>query len=144
MKVLYDNIHGSGMSAPAVTDVYSEMLQVSRSKPDAPLLWRKVMGDRFGLDKPRWLGGDRDAWSYYHYRNALTGQSFPLGAPLTPKEAKLVIKHFAFTLRRGRGTLIVQLREHSPGLYYIALYHTTDTLYETVNPVCPEGFPKRV
>lgn len=148
MRVVYDNVYGTSHSggppfSAAVTDALPNMLQVSRGTRDGRLCWRKVRGSKFG---PFWLSKSDDG--LYHWYESAFKSAFPrlvffVGAPLTPKEATVVIKRYASTLPRTGGSILVQIYALGGG-YYVALYHTTDRKAESVNPGRPKGFPARV
>lgn len=128
--VLYDFVHGSGFAAGA-TDALPNMLQVTDmtnckccgAAKATSKRWRKVKATR---TRPSWTHG------FLH-----------------PQAATTYIQRWAQNLppsRRGKGTLIVQLREGVHG-FRLSLGHTTETIDEYANAgpeTRPEGFPAGV
>lgn len=147
MRVLYDLVAGLGLWAPGVTDVFPNMLQVSRVRPGGGtgrLTWRKVHGGRFG---PFWLGQGPSQRCYDEF-----GTRVRVGSPLTAEQAVGTIARHRATLRRKRGTLLVQVRmEDGGGVdlrgrdreqgYLVSICHTTQQVAEVTNQFSPPGFP---
>ena len=156
MRVAYDDVCGTGWWAPGVTDVRPDMLQVSRLRPDGTLgrlAWRKVLGGRFG---PYWMG--LEPQNVISWRVAWAGCNTlcKAGFPLLPEQAVDVIRRFKDTLRRKRGTLLVQLRSTDKNggrltryptggpFYLVSVCHTTQVGAELPNDFLPLGFPRHL
>ena len=156
MRVAYDDVVGTGWWAPGVTDVRPNMLQVSRLRPGGTLgrlSWRKVHGARFG---PYWVGLEPQTTISWRVEWAGCNTLCRAGFPLLPEQAVDVIRRFKDTLRRKRGTLLVQLRStDSVGsrfsryptggpFYFVSVCHTTQVGAELPNDFLPPGFPRHL